>query len=438
MSNRIRYQWRDLLIRVRGGGFLANVLVLAGGTGLSQLVLILASPFLTRLYSPSEFGVLAVFSSTLGLLAVVATLRYEFAIPLPESTASAINLLAANGLVLVGTSVLTGIMVFFFGDDLVTLLSIPELAPFLWLLPVGMFAAGGVQSLTYWFVRQRQFKRLTQARVGQSLTSAGGQLFMGWQQMGSIGLVGGNISGRIVADIILFVDLVREDRDLFKHIRLSDIKRAAWRYRRFPLISSWSGLLNQSGLQLPTLLFASFFGVQAAGWYGLAQRIAGIPITLIAYSVSQVYFSEASRLRNENPKEMRRLFLRIASKLLLFVGAPLVIGGLTAPWLFGFVFGEKWRISGWYIVALLPMFLGQIVVRPLSQSLNILERQDLQLYWDIGRLIAIIGAIGLSHFVFHLEMMGTLALYSLSMLVMYLIYFVVMFIQITKFNPISE
>ena len=432
MFDSIRQMWRHLLARLRSGGFLANVLVLAGGTGLSQLILILSSPILTRLYPPAEFGVLAVFSSSLGMLVVVATLRYEFALPLPTSSSMAMNLVVVNGVALLGTSALTGLVLWLFGPQILSWLSIPELGPFLWLLPVAMFIAGGAQSLSYWFVRQRQFDRITQSKVGQGFAIASSQLLMGWLGAGAAGLIVGNVLGRAVGALILFFGLLKTGGEYFRSISLERVKQAAWRYRRFPLISSWSGLLNQGGLQLPTLLFASFFGVEVAGWYGLAQRMAGVPITLVAYSVSQVYFGEASRLRNEDPTAMRSLFLRVASRLLLFVGAPMLLLGLTAPWVFGFVFGEQWRLSGWYIVLLLPMFLGQIVVRPLSQSLNILERQDIQLYWDIARLLTIVLVIIASRFLFGFGMMMTLGLYSFAMLGMYGIYFVVMFRQISQ------
>ena len=438
MIDSMRQTWGRLASRLRDGGFLTNVLVLAGGTGLSQLILILASPILTRLYPPAEFGVLTVFSSTLGMLVVAATLRYEFAIPLPASSAAAINLLALNGLVLLGTSGLVGAVLWLFGPQIIAWFSISELAPFLWLLPAAMFIAGGVQALGYWFVRQRQFNRITQSKVGQGAAIAGGQLLLGWLGAGATGLIGGNVFGRAVGALILLFGLLKTGGEDVRSISLARIKQVAWRYRRFPLISSWSGLLNQGGLQLPALLFASFFGVEVAGWYGLAQRMAGAPITLVAYSVSQVYFGEASRLRNEDPAAMRRLFLRVASRLLLFVGAPMLLLGLTAPWVFGFVFGEQWRLSGWYIVLLLPMFLGQIVVRPLSQSLNILERQDIQLYWDIARLLTIVLVIVASRFLFGFGMMMTLGAYSLSMLGMYGIYFVVMFRHISQLHERSK
>jgi len=171
-------------------------------------------------------------------------------------------------------------------------------------------------------------------------------------------------------------------------------------------------------------------GAQVAGWFGLAQRVAGIPITLIGRSVSQVYLGEAASLRHTDPAAMCALFLRTVSRLFFFVGVPLVAGGLASPWVFGFVFGEPWRTSGWYVVALLPMFLGQIVVTPLSQTLNILERQDLQLVWDFSRVTVILLVVIVTYYGFHLETLSILAIYGGAMFVMYAILLLLMWGQV--------
>lgn len=434
----MRTSFHALLYRLRSGSFLGNVLILAGGTGLGQLIVILATPVLTRIYGPEEFGVLTVFISVMGLMIVISALRYEIAIPLPSSPIIAINLTALSSLIVLGMSVLSGVILFFFGAALAQRLSVPQLTPYLWLFPVGLLTGGLFQTLSYWHIRQRQFKRLTQAKVGQSTGMVGGQLLMGALKFGAVGLVGGYVLGRIVAGGQLLYSMIRDSRTLFGDIHFGNIKKAARRYRRFPLISSWSALLNQGGLQAAPLLLAALYGVQVAGWFGLAQRVAGIPLTLIGRSVSQVYLGEASRLRNENPAAMRRLFLRTTSKLFLYVGIPLVIGGLTAPWVFGFIFGKPWRISGWYIVALLPMFLGQMVVTPLSQTLNILERQDLQLIWDFFRIIVVASAIAIPYYWFRSEALFTLAFYSVTMFIMYGILFLMMYWQLNTLNPTPE
>ena len=59
-----------------------SVVTLASGTAMAQLLLALAMPVLTRLYTPTDYGSLAVYASTLTVLLVLASLRYEVAIPL--------------------------------------------------------------------------------------------------------------------------------------------------------------------------------------------------------------------------------------------------------------------------------------------------------------------------------------------------------------------
>ena len=69
-------------------------MTIAGGTGVAQLVGILSSPIVTRLYTPSDYGAYAVAASVLAVLVSVACIRYEGAIPLPASDVAAANVLA--------------------------------------------------------------------------------------------------------------------------------------------------------------------------------------------------------------------------------------------------------------------------------------------------------------------------------------------------------
>lgn len=79
--------------------FLRNVLTLISGTVLAQAIPVALSPMLSRIYTPEEFGVFAIFSSIASALAVVATFRYELAIMLPEKSVSAANLLRLSFLI---------------------------------------------------------------------------------------------------------------------------------------------------------------------------------------------------------------------------------------------------------------------------------------------------------------------------------------------------
>ena len=82
--------------RIQASKFSKNSLLLIGGTAISQLIPIGISPLLTRIYTPKEFGVLALFVSIAKIISVFSTGRYEPAIVLPKKDKEALNLMAIS------------------------------------------------------------------------------------------------------------------------------------------------------------------------------------------------------------------------------------------------------------------------------------------------------------------------------------------------------
>src|SRR5262249_37408183 len=151
---RLRAMAAAWLARLPGGGFGRSVVTLASGTALAQLLLALAMPVLTRLYTPADYGSLAVYSSTLTVLLVCAPVRYEVAIPLPEDEPTAASLLVLTVSLLTGTAIILSLLVWVGGDGFVRVFKVPSLQPYLWLVPVGLFGAGMYQALSYWAIRR--------------------------------------------------------------------------------------------------------------------------------------------------------------------------------------------------------------------------------------------------------------------------------------------
>ena len=71
--------------------FSRDILTLVTGTTIAQIITILASPVITRLYGPEAFGLLAIFTSITSIISVIICLRYEPAIMLPKSDEEAAN-----------------------------------------------------------------------------------------------------------------------------------------------------------------------------------------------------------------------------------------------------------------------------------------------------------------------------------------------------------
>jgi O-antigen/teichoic acid export membrane protein len=371
-------------------GFSRSVLLLVGSTAVSQALLALFSPVLTRIYTPEDFGVFGVFTSALALLLVVSNLRYEMAIPLADSDEDAIHLLALCLSITVVLVLLVCVGVWMGGPAWARLLREPRLGPFLWLLPVSLVGAGTYQALGYWMFRKRRYPETARTKIIQSASQVIAQVSFGILGTGAGGLILGDAAGRLAGSGALLL-AVRRSTILRPRIDWNRMRAVASRFRRFPLISSLSAFLNSATLQLPPLLFVATYGPREGGWFVLGQTVIAMPSVLVGQAVAQVYLGEASVLRRTEPARYEALFFRTASRLALAGIVPVVLGLVAAPWAFSWIFGPSWREAGIYVRIMSASYLVNFVVWPLSQTLLILERQELQMYWDAGRLALVAG-----------------------------------------------
>lgn len=376
------------------GNFVRNVTLLVGGTALGQLIVLAVSPLLTRLYSPEDFGYLATYSSILGTILVIGSLRYQLAIPLPEKDEDAFALLLISFMVLISVSAVASLILYSGKELLFTLLNSQPLQNFWWLLPLGLLGAGSYQALSYWSIRKNIYRNLSITKLTQAVGLVVTQVGFGFLNSGVLGLVAGDIIGRTAGSGNLA--RLTFKAGIWQKISLQRIRQNAWRYRHFPLLTSGSALLNSAGLQLPSLIVLTLYGPQVAGWFTLSQRVLGIPTTILATSVSQVYVGKAAQLARTAPKELSSLFKQTISRLFLIALLPAFTLFILAPQFFTFIFSQEWFQTGQYTQILIPMFLAQFTISPLSQTLIILERQGLQLFWDVGRFFLVLGSLWLS------------------------------------------
>jgi len=365
-------------------GFVRNVSVLAGGTAFAQGLTVLALPLLTRIYSPEEFGVLAVFTALLGMISVIASLRYAIAIPLPEAEESAANLLAVALVCVFLTTSAAALAIFLFGPQLASLMNAPALAKYLWLLPIAIAATGAYSVFQYWATRKKAFARIARTRVEQSIGGVATQLIMGWTGAGALGL----IVGQIVSNGAGFFGLARrafsEDRAAFQGVEFKAMKSVARKYDRFPKYSTLEALTNSAGIQLPVILIASLTGGAEVGYLMLAMRIMQAPMRFIGASISQVYFSRA--VEEHRKGNLGNFTARTIGGLAKIGVGPLIFVGIIAPSFFGVIFGAEWQRAGELVAWMTPWFVLQFLVSPVSMSLYVTNNQRKSLLLQIAGL----------------------------------------------------
>ena len=378
-------------------GFARDLLVLTSGSAIGQFVGLIAMPVLTRLYTPAEYGVMGVYMSVLGILAVVAMLRYEAAIPISETDADALNVLALSCSIVVVTSLACAGVVLFAAQPLTTLLRVPTLAPVAWLLPIGMLGYGLYRAFSLWAVRQQDFQTLASTKVTQGLGLVSTQLGLGFLRAGPAGLIVGQIVGHSAGIVALWRHVQRQRPDWPRSISFLGMRRAARRYDRFPKFSLGAAFLYSTSENLPLLFLGTVLSTTIAGWYTLVRQTLLYPMNLLYVSTGQVYYGEIAKLKLISPETMLAVFVRRVKQTGAIALAILVLLNLIAPWFVPLVFGKQWSGAVTCLQIVSPMALAGFIAGSTGSTLEALQRQDLYLAREALRMVMMLAALAIAY-----------------------------------------
>lgn len=380
--------------------FKRNLLVLLSGTAAARAVGLLVAPLLTRLYSPDAFGILAVYAAVTAILIVMAGLRYEMAVPLPKSdSAASYALLSALGATVLLTLSIAVVSTAW-GDPLSAFANVPQLGQYHYLIPIGVFAGGCYNAMSYWLLRKHHFADLSRTKVSQGFGQAAISVGTGFLLGGApAGLLWGQIASQAAGLSRLCRVAWREHpgRSL-KRFRRRRLSWALQRYRQFPLVATWSGVANTIGQQLPLLMFAALFSPATAGLFMLAHRLTSAPMKLIQQTVSQVFFSTAAQSRAAG--ELDRISISTFRGLLRVGCPPLLMLAFIGPDVFGLLFGQEWAPAGTYVRWVALWTLSTFIFSPLIWVRTILEMHASLLTYQVllvgGRALGLMAGYWLS------------------------------------------
>ncbi len=367
--------------------FLSNISTLVIGTTFAQVLGILVSPILTRLYGPESFGIFAIFLSISTIITVIICLRYECAIILPESDNEAANILALCSLFIILITVFSTFILMFGKTFIIHFLNVPDLGVFFYLLPVTIFFSGFLVAFNYWYTRKKNFARLTTNRVVNSVTVSGTQLGLGFSGNNTVGgLIYANVIGQSVSSLYLGIMIWRENQKLFIHsINRKAIFDSLKRYKDFPLYDSWAELLNAISWQLPVFFLAAFFSPIIVGFYSLGYRIIQFPMSFIGNSIAQVFYPQAVEAKFDGT--LKYLVENFFNVLVIIGMFPILVLTIIGSDLFVVVFGEQWREAGLFAQILSIWAFFWFISSPLSSIYYVFEKQKEFLYLTITNLI---------------------------------------------------
>lgn len=375
--------------------FAKDVVKLSLGTIFGRMIFALSLPILTRIYTPDDFAILASYIALVSTISVVACLRLEIAIPLAKSDTESIEILTLALLAQLIVTIITLFLVLLMPNAIAKYIGMPKIAPFLWLVPIGVAFASSYSAIQYWSTRAKHFGAIAKTRIGQAIAGVISMLVLGLMGNSPLGLILGNILNMGAGGGALVVNAIQKRGYIFPKLTSINLLKTLIRNRRYPIFSMPEALLNIAGFQIPILIIASKAGAEA-GFLILAIQLMAAPMALLGNSISQVYISRA--LKEYENGSLAFFTFSIIRRLILVGTGPLIILGVVAPIFFPSIFGKSWVRAGEIVSLLTPWMILQFIGSPVSMVMYVVGKDRFMLLLtSIGFLMRIGGVLSAIH-----------------------------------------
>lgn len=369
-----------MIISLVKGSAARDVAVLTSGTVISQAIMILATPLLSRLYMPEEFGRLAAFIAISTVTATLITMRYEAAILATKHDSEAATLVR---LALIFATVGGGLLAigsFMLPEN--ALLLLEKIGPLSSSLPLIFLVASATAYLSVmqnWLNRQKRYVDMAKLRVFQSSGVVSFAVVFG-----AISIIpNGLLWAQALACVITVAGsmwFARSVMDLWRARKLLSVAKAQVNFPKYLLPTA---LLDVVTMQIPVLLITIWFGESLAGQFSMAWRMLMLPMAVVGAAIGQVFMQRLSQTQLGS-RLARRLLIQTWMLLLALGTVPMMVFLLFGEPIFSFFLGKEWSEAGYIAAALSPLALAMFVSSPTSGTFILLGIQRYSLWFGLA------------------------------------------------------
>ncbi|PYZ92583.1 polysaccharide biosynthesis protein [Salipaludibacillus keqinensis] len=394
--------------------FVKNVIVVAFGTVIAQLITLSLLPLITRIYGPDAYGLMGVFMSILAVVIPVAALTLPIGIVLPKKSIEAIEIIKASIKISIIISLGSFIILLLFYKDIANILQIESVDILLFLIPLIILVSGADQIFRQWLIRNKEFITISKISVYQPLIIYGGMVIAGFLMPLASVLILFLSAKSLVSAFLMYLVMIKNKDKLFNKLKnqKTNFKVVIMKYRDFPMFRAPQELINATSQNLPVLILATFFGPAAAGFFSIGRTALSIPSQIIGKAVGDVFYPRISEAANNN--ENLTKLIKKATMILFIIGLiPFGTVMIFGPWLFTLVFGTEWTVAGEYARWLSIWLLFMFANKPCVKALPVLSAQGFHLKFTIASLLTRIIAL-FAGFYFYQSDLVAIALYGIT------------------------
>lgn len=409
-----------------------NFLTILSGNSISQIIPFIVAPILTRIFSPEDFALYANFAAIVGLLGIIAAGRFELAFVIPKRNRHAQFLFVTSCIILAGIVALSFI-IYFFRDEVAQWYNAPEMAQYMILIPLAVFSLAFHNIQENWMLREQRFRLISSNKIIQSATNNLLPILIGYIGWGFNGLIVGWILSYLIS-IILFLPAIKKSWEEFD-FKGSIAKLIIHRYRDFPTINSLHAFTDILATQfLIFWVITNEFGLVTLGLFTVMNKYIRAPITLVSTAVSQVYYSEAAKLKREH-KAVLPIQRRTMRTTLIFAIPFILVVIFFAPIIFELYLGTEWRVAGVYAQLMAPYLFFRFISSPISGTPILFNKQKKAYVFSvIGYSAGFIALLLMSYLGYSFE--KTLLAYSITMSA-HSIFLILWFMHLSKKSTVN-
>ncbi|MFB1584988.1 oligosaccharide flippase family protein [Staphylococcus aureus] len=396
--------------------FIGDSFLMILSSGIAQVILIITTPIITRLYSPTEFGEFTIFSNIAMILIPIINARYDLLIVNTKNDRSA-NILS---------------QISFLISLLILLILIPIFAISAWLYPnfildfifiiIMLFLVSLTNIFTNYLNKERKYKVLSLINVFRAGSMALLQIIFGLLALGSLGLIIG-FSLSYIAGITLGYKTFKKH---FNIVRDKEETKALFLENKNQLVySTPSILLNSLSFSVVVFFIGVLYTNTEVGIYGMAIRVLGIPVTIISLGLSKIFMQQANDYYIEYGN-FRNLLLKFSSILVIVSIILYVPLYLFSEELVNILLGHSWVDAITVIKIVIPLFVIRLIVSTVSLSVIVLQKQQLELILQALFLIGTTATFVISKML-NLTFLNFVSINTVVLIVSYMIFFIALY-----------
>jgi O-antigen/teichoic acid export membrane protein len=354
-----------------GSDFSKSLSVLLSGTIIAQAVGYLIAPILTRLYSTAEMGELGFYMRLTGFISAIATLRYEAALPLPKLDGHSFLLYRLSyriSFIVLALASIVFFILYYQGLD--------EKFSW-WFFPLTIMSAACIIVVnigTSWSVRIGKYGIISRQKITNSTVSNGLKWAFAYLHLSTFGLILATFIASLLSSLE-FAFNFGKIHGKFKHF-ISKKKTAVLmrQHKEFPTLNLPHVFVdNGRDMLIATFIFA-YYSESVYGSFNHSYTMLRLPLMLIGVSLGQLFYNRASELFNQG-KSMVPLLNKMLLVLTGLSIVPFTILFFYGEFLFSFVFGKDWALSGSYSETMSVWLMINFILSPIAALPLILSKQ---------------------------------------------------------------